>query len=241
MDAADESPRFAVLVTDGLPNCNRALDAAACACTSSSCVGAPESCLDDDRLASAVAELKARGVETFVIGFGSALANDLARRVLDRVAEAGGRAQTGAATRFYQASSAEDLERVLEQIRVAIQDCTFALNSAPSAGDFFEIRARDRTSDLEHVLRAGADWVFPCQSSPPECSRDADCGSSGSCWLLPGSCEHRCTATRSRVLIEGDWCTAFQQAEPNRYSLSFTAVGPVEMTSNDSRPVLRSP
>jgi hypothetical protein len=94
-------------------------------------------------------------------------------------------------------------DAVLEQIRLAIQDCTFTLNSAPSAGDFFEVRALDRTSDIGHVLRAGVDWTFPCQSAPAEYARDADCGSPGSCWLLSGSCEHRCTTTRSRILNPG--------------------------------------
>jgi hypothetical protein len=220
--------RFVVLVTDGLPNCNRDLNGATCRCTDSSCSKAPEYCLDDAKLVSAVAELKARGVDTFVIGFGSALTNDMARSVLDAAADAGGRAQTGTTTRFFQAASEGDLERVLEQIRIVIaQDCTFNLSPAPSVGDLLEVRAIDRrASPAEQVLKPGADWTFPCQGAATnDCARDADCGGAGTCWFGGGRCEKRCVTTRAQVSIEGDWCTALKQAEPNRYSLEFSVVG----------------
>src|SRR5262249_49769806 len=71
---------YVLLLTDGLPNCNPAnpnscINAAACQCTltGGNCVGqfCALGCLDQDGSVAAIQQLRAYGIFTIVIGFGS--------------------------------------------------------------------------------------------------------------------------------------------------------------------------
>ncbi|HEY3445123.1 MAG TPA: hypothetical protein VGK67_02120 [Myxococcales bacterium] len=118
--SAEPTNNYVLLVTDGLPNCNSSLSTCT-ACTNagdpSKMCGDVRNCLDDVALVSAVKALKAKGIDTFVVGFGSAFDNVDARRVLDAAAEAGGQALAGQATKFYAATNAAELQSVLDQIK----------------------------------------------------------------------------------------------------------------------------
>lgn len=98
---ARDRTNFAVLLTDGLPNCNPANDsiASTCTCTANprpaSCQsienGRTQSlCLDNQGSADEIALLQGKGVRTIVIGFGTDVANPLGAMTLAQMATAGG-------------------------------------------------------------------------------------------------------------------------------------------------------
>lgn len=204
--------RFAMLLTDGLPNCNEANAARCAACRADSaachlpegcrptdapydaCYAVPfdgASCLDEDALVLAVETLRLQGVETFVIGFGKDTAGSDAGRVLDRAAVAGGQARSGAATKYFQANTVQELKAFLEEI-VRPASCDWVVEGLPTDPNLVEVGVEDVLQGSETQLSAGSDWS------------------------LAGP----------RVLrIEGDWCARIQQAEPERYRLKIRFVG----------------
>lgn len=140
---------FAILATDGGPNCDPALSCNADACTSNmdGVMGCPPGgppnccdptsgvggigCLDGARAAKAVSDLRAAGVETFVIGIpGSAPY----AAVLDALAQAGGTARP-TAPHYYAVDTADTnaLDAVLAQIAAQVTaSCTFHLTRTPA-------------------------------------------------------------------------------------------------------------
>jgi hypothetical protein len=140
---------FAILATDGGPNCDAALSCGVADCTSNmdgapGCpvAGPPNccdpttgagglACLDGAETTQAVSALRAAGVETFVMGIpGSAPYAD----VLDQLAIAGGGARA-TEPYYYQVDTADTgaLGMALAQIAAqATASCTFTLGSAPT-------------------------------------------------------------------------------------------------------------
>ncbi|MGC4117524.1 MAG: hypothetical protein QM765_23790 [Myxococcales bacterium] len=106
-----DASRYVVLVTDGMPNCNASI-ATCTACTNTAypekLCSDPRNCLDDVSLVHSVATLKAKGIDTFIVGFGASLASPVTAAVLDAAAEEGGRALAGD-RKYYQAGSAAEL------------------------------------------------------------------------------------------------------------------------------------
>jgi hypothetical protein len=144
---------FAILATDGGPNCDAALACSADQCTSNmdgaqGCpAGGPPNCcdpatgtgglgcLDGARTAQAVSDLRAAGVETFVLGIpGSAPY----AAVLDQLATAGGTARPSEPL-YYRVDTADTnaLGAAFAQIAAQITaSCTFILkHAAQQAGD----------------------------------------------------------------------------------------------------------
>lgn len=84
---------FVLLLTDGLPNCNSALDANTCTCTSSTqrpCQTGSTDCLDKDGTVARILALKSqRNIRTVVIGFGADVVGGVAQDTLEAMAEAG--------------------------------------------------------------------------------------------------------------------------------------------------------
>jgi hypothetical protein len=105
-----ERDNFAVLLTDGVPNCNDANAAVAstCACTMSTTCAPPSpntqcattlpgpggrtlnQCLDDQGSADEIARLKAKNIRTIVIGFGTDVGNACGGATMTKMATAGG-------------------------------------------------------------------------------------------------------------------------------------------------------
>jgi len=90
-------PKFMLLLTDGVPNCDSALDPNSCTCTqgASPCdvnVGGTvmNLCLDDTGTASAIGQLKSAGVTTIVVGFGNETLGGLGPATLQQMGAAGG-------------------------------------------------------------------------------------------------------------------------------------------------------
>jgi hypothetical protein len=139
---------FVILCTDGGPNCDDALSCGADQCTSNmddapGCpTGGPPNCcdpatgigglgcLDGARAAQSVANLRAAGIETFVLGIpGSAPYG----AVLDQLASAGGTAR-GSEPLYYRVDSADTTALGAAFAQIAAQvtaSCTFILKHAP--------------------------------------------------------------------------------------------------------------
>ncbi len=128
-----------ILVTDGGPGCNSALDATTCQCLESDACNTlddsgntllnPLLCLDDTRSVSRVEAIASNGTPVFVIGLtGSGGFEDL----LNELALAGGKALTGPLS-YYTSDNANELESALENITDELTSCTVALEAIPSA------------------------------------------------------------------------------------------------------------
>ncbi len=113
-NASDFRKDYVILLTDGLPNCNKANqakicgvldaagmqagDSAACKCTSSDCgktyctspTTKPNLCNDSEAVVREVQNLFDRDIKTFVIGFSDELNNSVGADVLSRAARVGG-------------------------------------------------------------------------------------------------------------------------------------------------------
>jgi len=172
--------RFVMLLTDGLPNCNSANAARCTQCRTDSstcdleggchpteipgtCPATPfegASCLDEAGLVTAVSQLNAMGIGTFVIGFGKDTVGDDANRVLTAAAIAGGFPRQGAAQQYYQANSVAELKSLLEEILRKFP-CTFKLDATISNPTLAQVTVRDNYQDTETALSRGADWQFP--------------------------------------------------------------------------------
>jgi hypothetical protein len=97
---ARDRTNFAVLLTDGLPNCNdeNAPVASTCSCTQAGLMQCqvPENgrtqnlCLDDQGSSREISLLAGKGVRTIVIGFGTDVANPEGAATLAQMATAGG-------------------------------------------------------------------------------------------------------------------------------------------------------
>jgi hypothetical protein len=155
----NERTDFVLLLTDGLPNCNETNSysgaSTACRCTvgndSSACSGIYErlGCLDQDGSVSAVRALRAKNIQTIVIGFGADTATGDGPAVLNAMAEAGGFARkcekdadcgtgdtcdTGAGLcrrRYYQASNQAELAAALQNITEHFEGTPCRIEIAP--------------------------------------------------------------------------------------------------------------
>jgi hypothetical protein len=141
----NERDQIVILLTDGLPNCNDTNEyngtQAECRCTVASSQCAAESnpyhrrgCLDKNASVREVKDLQARGIKTFVIGFGAETSSGDGPAVLNEMALAGGFARTCKANldcgtgdtcnlasgfcnrAFYQAGNREELAAALKDI-----------------------------------------------------------------------------------------------------------------------------
>jgi hypothetical protein len=140
--AALRGPTFAILATDGGPNCNGSLTCSVDTCTANidrlpTCV--PEGpncclqevfdCLDGARTVAATAELAAAGVRTFVIGVPG---SEAYASVLNEVAKAGGTARAKAPYYYPVGSNSASLIEALTSIAARITGCTLELKKPPS-------------------------------------------------------------------------------------------------------------
>jgi hypothetical protein len=121
-----------ILATDGEPNCNTALNPDTCTCVESQqgCRSQPNQCLDNVRTIDRISTQTSKGIPTYVIGIedeGDAQFSN----VLDAMAVAGGRPQTGAPHKYYSGNSEPELEAALVVIRNQVGSCTFLTSSVP--------------------------------------------------------------------------------------------------------------
>ena len=112
----EERNNFVVLLTDGMPTCP---------------AGEGHEVLQADILLalSAVEDLHASGIDTFVIGLGEDL-NNTDPELLNDMAEAGGRPRAGD-PKYYEANSLADLEAALQDIGGMVIGCNLSLDTIP--------------------------------------------------------------------------------------------------------------
>ena len=149
-DLDDGNPKLILLLTDGAPNCPAAGDSAT-----------------DDSAATvqAVADARARGVSTLVVGI--ATAGGSAERALNDMAVAGGRARTGATPAYYPVSNIADLKNTLTPLIATPADCVLALPPAPTDTDWppIGLRANGAEIPFDAGHRDGWDWTDTSQTS----------------------------------------------------------------------------
>ncbi|MCB9591434.1 MAG: VWA domain-containing protein [Sandaracinaceae bacterium] len=125
MSMPSSAIRFAILLTDGLPE-------PACGSTV-------------DATVAAISALRASGIDTFVIGIvgpdpgGSTSGIPALQAGLNRMADAGGRARPGA-IRYYEAVDGAALTSALTSIVASATDCHFTLATAPARPSRVEVR-----------------------------------------------------------------------------------------------------
>jgi hypothetical protein len=140
---AASSARAIILATDGGPNCNINLDYNTCTCANpeqnnnSDCtqdgqkVPDGQLCLDDTRTVSRISGYAAQGLPTYVIGIHDP-GDTQDNTVLNAMANAGGRPQTGGTEQYYEATSQADLEGAFVSIRNQLGSCTYLTTSVPN-------------------------------------------------------------------------------------------------------------
>jgi von Willebrand factor type A domain-containing protein len=111
---SDPNPKFILLATDGEP----------------SCAGSAEGGTNARTYAvQAVADAASAGIKTVVVGV--ATTKDNATKALNDMAEAGRMARTGASTKYYLASTEDELVQALQQITGQVSSCIFDLSRVP--------------------------------------------------------------------------------------------------------------
>jgi hypothetical protein len=159
---AASTARTIVLATDGGPDCNAALDPSTCRCVSGTSCNSAERCLDDARTVTRIASFATQGVPSFVIGIASA-GDSTNADVLDAMAVAGGRPQTGAAHRYYAATSASELEAALVAIRDQVGACTYLTRSVPNAAGTITVTLGGEVVPYDPSGTSG--WKWAAQSN----------------------------------------------------------------------------
>jgi hypothetical protein len=140
-----EGRTYAILLTDGAPNCGAIPSCGAVTCTLNLEGQCPEQkdvsccdpangpydgtwCLDDDATVNALSDLHAHGIDTFVVGMPG---TETYGAVLDGFAVAGGTAQP-AEPLYYPVASTKDLVNTLTQIGLSVAiSCKIPLSQPP--------------------------------------------------------------------------------------------------------------
>ena len=149
-----------VLITDGDPNCNEALDPVTCDCTSALVGFPPEctdasSCRDEARTIDNIRRLRTeKGINTYVIGIGAQA--PLVLIALDNMAIAGGVPRMGSTRSFYNGATETEFSEALNAVSARLTRCTWATGTRFGPNDVVEVRVG---GDFVHQGEGGWDWV----------------------------------------------------------------------------------
>jgi hypothetical protein len=166
LDARRGAARSIVVATDGAPNCNGALPAPTCVCTSPASGAcdpdvtqeAAKNCLDDTRTIATVKQIAGvRKIAVYVVGIGAEVSNAY-RSTLDAMAIAGGQPRPGS-PKYYSARSATELTTALSSIRDSVASCTYLTPSAPTDPNAISVRIGAETVARDPTHQNGWDWV----------------------------------------------------------------------------------
>jgi MYXO-CTERM domain-containing protein len=208
------TPAYVLLITDGLPNCNTALDANSCSPTTPGCGPTPaastcglgaKDCLDSQATVTAAQQLFAAGVKVFVVGFDSTLTAGNNQAVLDAIANAGG---TGSAS---VASSQSQLTSTLNTIAGNTATCCRDVCTAGAA--MCSGSGARQVCQLDQAIGCTT-WVTQ------QCAAGSTC-SNGSCQTCTTSCTAgavRCAnGNAEQCVANAQGCTSWQVAETCAY------------------------
>lgn len=155
--------RFAILATDGAPNCNPfpPIPPPACICTGDSpdaCLGPDGAfqCLDDTTAISAVENLERAGIPVYVIG---SIDDPRFVGVLDQMAVAGGRPRPAGDRRYYDVRQPEDFDSALQSITDTIARCVFYLSSGSTGADVTGVEVNGMEVPRDEMHEEGWDFT----------------------------------------------------------------------------------
>jgi hypothetical protein len=114
----DSNPKFILLATDGMPTCGSA------ACAPGTVTGNQNQCDDANAIAAVKSVHDSMGIDTFVIGIGTA--NGGGDATLTAMAQAGGHPRS-ATPAYYSVQSAAELTDAFKAIVGQVGSCNFAL------------------------------------------------------------------------------------------------------------------
>jgi MYXO-CTERM domain-containing protein len=208
------TPAYVLLITDGLPNCNTALDANSCSPTTpgcgptpaaSSCALGSKDCLDSNATVTAAQQLRAAGIKVFVVGFDTTLTAGNNKAVLDAIASAGG---TGSA---YVASNQSQLQSTLNTIAVNTATCCRDVCNAGAAQ--CNGAGGRQVCQLDNSIGCTT-WVTQ------QCAAGSTC-SAGSCQACTNTCTAgavRCAnGNAEQCVANAQGCTSWTVAETCGY------------------------
>jgi hypothetical protein len=202
-------PAYVLLLTDGLPNCNLALDPATCAPSQPACGdvnghGSPncgaKGCLDDQGANAAAGRVFGAGYKTYVLGFDASASANNNKAVLDGIASA------GHTTAAYTASDTVSLDAALDAI---------AYNAATCCKDICTLGAAQCTADGKlsqcQVDDAGCtNWITAACPTKGYCE-------AGACKTCQDQCtegDKRCTSSDVEICQKGQGgCTAWVKSQ----------------------------
>lgn len=144
-----ENPKYLLVATDGEPNC----------------AGGKLNSVDTTGATSAVAAAAAANMPTFVVGIATT-SLQTATSVLNSMAVAGGRAQTGTDTQYYAVTDTATLEATLTRIVELASSCTISLENVPTGEWTMAISATDASEQDVLVPESDTDgWIYTDASS----------------------------------------------------------------------------
>lgn len=170
---AASTARALVLATDGAPDCNASLNPRTCVCAQGNNCQASR-CLDDTRTVGRIAAAAAAGLPTYVIGIQDGATSPLAA-VLDAMAEAGQRPQTGQSHEYYAVSSEAELGAALVTIRDQVGACIYLTSSVPDQHGTIRVFLNDRELPFDPSGETGWNWAD--RHNGEIVLSPADCGS----------------------------------------------------------------
>ncbi len=142
---ATDRPRALVLATDGAPNCNPWLNPATCTCVDAQGCSSAQRCLDDERTVTRLSRWASAGLSTWVIGIAS---DATMTKVLDAMANAGGRPHSGAHA-FFAGNSPAELEAAFGAIDAQLSACVLVSPSVPDATGTISVELGTTTLPLD--------------------------------------------------------------------------------------------
>jgi hypothetical protein len=165
----DGHAKYVVLATDGGPNCNGTLDLKTCSCPGGGCT-IPESCVDDKATYTALDDLCAAGIKTFIVGLNP---DPTLQGVLQQMA------QHGCTKTPYAPTDAPAIKKAFTDISNVVSTCSFDMDCAkvpePNMVNFY-FDGKVVPRNMNH--QAGWDWSAACtgktgagkvEFSGPEC------------------------------------------------------------------------
>jgi hypothetical protein len=149
MTLSDPNPKYLLVATDGEPNC----------------AGGRLNSVDTNGATAAVAAAAEANIPTFIVGIATT-SSTTATSLLNAMAVAGGRAQSGAATQYYAVTDTGTLETTLKQIVAMAASCTISLQNVPSGEWTMAISATDESGQTVLIPSSSTEgWVYPDPAS----------------------------------------------------------------------------
>ncbi len=147
--------RSVLLVTDGGPNCNDALNPMTCVCSWGGKCWDAQDCLDDAGTFKELDALCAAGIKTYVLGLGSAQS---------MTSVLGGMAKHGCTGTPHAATDPASIKQALQQITGGIATCSFEVDCSKVQDIYlvnFYLDGKPVPRNAAHT--AGWDWTASCK------------------------------------------------------------------------------